>query len=96
MPELNAVQLVVGFLAGVALGGVYHALLWVAVRQLAGARGPMIFIGLALLRAALVIGALAVAFGSGLPLGAVATAMLGFLTVRLTATRAVRPTTGGT
>jgi len=81
--------------AGAGVAAVYLALLWAATRALTGSRSGLIFVALAVVRAALVIGALAAwaAIGAGMP--ALVAGLAGFLAMRLVATRTVRPRAGG-
>ncbi|MDU8946380.1 N-ATPase subunit AtpR [Ovoidimarina sediminis] len=85
---LSVLSLVLGALAGGALGAVYLGLLWVAVRSLPQDRGGvLVFVGLGLARVALLLGALAATVAVGLPIEAVAAAVAGFIAVRFAATR---------
>ena len=85
---LSGVSLLLGALAGAAFGVIYLGLLWVAVRSLARARsGVLVFVGLGLVRVALLSGALAAAAALGLPAQAIAAAVVGFIAVRVAATR---------
>ena len=75
-------------LCGAALGALYMALLWLAVRRLGRAQGGVpAFVGLAVARAALILGALAAAAALGLSAAVILAALLGFVAMRLAATR---------
>jgi F1F0 ATPase subunit 2 len=85
---VSMLSLVMGALVGAALGALYLVLLWVAVRSLPQDRGGvLVFVGLALARVALLLGALAVAAALGLRVEGIAAAVAGFVAVRLAATR---------
>ncbi|MDR9486077.1 MULTISPECIES: ATP synthase subunit I [Sediminimonas] len=75
------------FAAGMAIGAVYLGLLWAAVRALNGARPAVLFITLAAARALLVLGALAGAIALGAGAGQILAALVGFIAVRVAATR---------
>lgn len=86
--NLSAFALLAAALTGATLGGAYLGLLWLSVRCLAQEhRGVTLFVLLALARAALVLGALAAAAAFGMPATAFIAALLGFVAVRLAATR---------
>jgi F1F0 ATPase subunit 2 len=90
-PSLTAIAL--GALTGAALGAVYLALLWSAVRRLPAARGGFgAFLGLALARFALLLGALAASAALGLPAEGIAAALGGFILLRVAATRRIERT----
>lgn len=91
----DVVILVGAALAGAALGALYLALLWASVRALAGPRPAAEFVALAVVRAALVLGALAVALKLGVGAGALLAALAGFVAVRFAATRRARTTERG-
>lgn len=94
--SLSVLSLFLGALAGGVLGAVYLGLLWVAVRSLPRDRGGVLaFLGLGLARAALLLGALAVAGALGLRIEGIIAAVVGFTTVRLAATRRLGDTTPG-
>lgn len=81
-------SLFIGALVGAALGAAYLGLLWVAVRSLPQDRsGVRVFVGLGLARVALLLGALAAAAALGLPIEGIAAAVVGFIAVRVAATR---------
>jgi len=86
--SVSASVLFAGALAGAVIGGLYLGLLWAAVRHLPqDQRGVLVFVGLALARAALLLGALAAAAVLGVPTIALVAALAGFVVVRLAATR---------
>jgi F1F0 ATPase subunit 2 len=93
--SVSAFALLAGALAGAALGALYLALLWASVRALAGPRPAAGFVALAVARAALVLGALAVALKLGVGAGALLAALAGFVAVRFAATRRARITERG-
>ncbi|MGF6862615.1 F1F0 ATPase subunit 2 [Rhodobacteraceae bacterium MBR-64] len=81
-------SLFIGVLVGAALGAVYFGLLWVAVRALPqDRRGVRVFVGLGIARVALLLGALTAAAALGLPAGGIAAALVGFIAMRVAATR---------
>lgn len=94
----SVLSLLAAALAGAALGSAYLGLLWVAVRHLPRDRGGVpIFVGLALARAALLIGALAAAAALGVAVEGLVAALAGFVALRLAATRLLgRATSGNT
>ncbi len=84
----HLVPLALGALAGAAMGAVYLGLLWAAVRRLPQERaGALAFAGLALARAALLVGTLAAAAAIGVPAEGLLAGLAGFIAVRLSATR---------
>jgi F1F0 ATPase subunit 2 len=88
--------LVAGLLAGAAFGGLHLGLLWVAVRRLPEGRGGVTaFLLLALARAALLLGALAAAVLLKAPAMSLVAALVGFLAVRLAATKRQRRSLAG-
>ncbi len=85
---VSFVALPLGLVVGAALGAVYLGLLWRAVRRLPHGRGgARVFVGLALARAALLIGTLAAAAAFGAPAEGMLAGLAGFAAVRLAATR---------
>jgi F1F0 ATPase subunit 2 len=85
---ISLAALTLGALAGAALGAVYFALLWLAVRRLPRGRGgARLFVGLALARAALLIGTLAAAAALGVPAEGLLAGVAGFVAIRFAATR---------
>jgi len=87
--------LAVAAAAGAAVGALHLALLWAGARALAGRRPAAAFVGLALARAALVLGALGLAVALGAGAGALLAALAGFIVIRIAATRRARPANGG-
>ena len=87
-------MIVMAALAGAGIGILYLGLLWASVRALPRSRGAVIFLGLGLLRAALVMAALAVALFLDVPPIGIAAAVAGFLATRLVATRRADPKIG--
>lgn len=84
----SAFSLFAAALAGAALSGAYMGLLWLAVRRLPQDRGGvLVFVGLGLARAALLLGALAAAAALGVAAEGFVAALAGFVVVRLAATR---------
>ena len=77
------------FLGGAVLGALYLAMLWTGTRSLAGHRPVRDFLLSALTRAGLVLGALAVWALSAPDAGVLVSGLLGFVAVRLAATRAI-------
>lgn len=85
---LSFTTLLCGVLVGAALGALYLRLLWVAVRSLPQDRhGARVFMLLGALRMALLIGALIVAAALDVPAQGIAASLLGFIVMRVTATR---------
>ena len=73
-------SILVGVLAGAALGAIYLGLLWAAVRSLPRERGGvLVFAGLAFARVALLIAALAAAAALGLQVQGMVAALAGFI-----------------
>lgn len=86
--SLSVLSLGAAALAGAGLGGAYLGLLWMAVDRLPQARrGVAVFVGLALARAVLVLGALGAAAALGVQVAEIGAALLGFVAVRAAATR---------
>ena len=86
--NVSVIVLLGGALAGALVGALYLGLLWVAVRYLPQDRGGVLaFVGLAVARIALVLGALALAARLGVPATGLIAALAGFVIVRLAATR---------
>jgi F1F0 ATPase subunit 2 len=77
------------FLVGAALAALYLALLWAGTRSLAGHRPVRDFLLSALARAGLVLGALAVWILYTPETEVLVAGLLGFVAVRLAATRAI-------
>mgnify|MGYP005857748549 CR=1 FL=1 len=73
--------------AGGAFGLLYMVLLWGAVRILTSGHSVWLFAALGLLRAGLLVGALWLAVRAGATAANIAVALLGFIAVRLLATR---------
>ena len=87
--NVSLLSLLAAALAGAGLGGAYMGLLWVAVQRLPQERGGVgIFVGLALARGAIVLGALAAAAALGVEAAGIVAGLLGFVAVRIAATRA--------
>jgi F1F0 ATPase subunit 2 len=81
-------SLLAAALVGAGLGGAYLGLLWVAVQRLPQERGGVaVFVGLALARGALALGALATAAALGVQAAVIVAGLLGFVAVRILATR---------
>ncbi|REC57374.1 hypothetical protein DRV84_07985 [Rhodosalinus sediminis] len=76
--------------AGAVVGAAYAACLWAGVRALTAGGGGGRFALFAALRAALILGALALAVAAELGAGAILAGLAGFVAVRLTVTRRVR------
>lgn len=74
-------------LAGAALGLLYMGVLWGAVGVLARGQSVWLFAALGLLRAGLLLGALWLAAAMGATAAQIAFALLGFVLIRLVATR---------
>ena len=72
---------------GAAIGALYLGLLWMSVQALKGPRAAIAFIALAVVRAALVLGALAGALALGAGAGALLAGLAGFIVIRILATR---------
>ena len=77
-------------LAGAVFGLLYMGVLWGAVRVLTSGQSVWLFAALGLLRAGLLLGALWLAIQSGAPALTIAFSVLGFLAIRLLATRFVK------
>lgn len=90
----NSVMIVMATLTGATFGMLYLGLLWVSVRALPLPRGGTVFVGLGLLRAALVMAALAGALVLDVPPIGIAAAVAGFVATRLVATRRADPKNG--
>lgn len=82
-----ALSLFVGFLAGVLVGGFYCLLLWRSVRLLLGGGRTVTFALLAMMRVAMVVLLVWLAFHWDVPVPVIAAALAGFAVVRLAATR---------
>lgn len=94
--SVSIISLLVGAVAGAALGAIYLGLLWAAVRSLPQDRnGVLVFVGLALARVSLLLGALATAAALGLPAQGIVAAVAGFVTVRFFAARGLGSGTPG-
>ena len=78
---------ILSLLAGAVFGLVYLRALWGAVRILTSGHSVWLFAALALLRAGLLLGALWLAVRTGATAADIAFALLGFIVVRLLATR---------
>ncbi len=91
MMLINAFDVFAAFLTGVLLGAFYFAGLWLTVRQLVSRRQvALLFLGSMLLRSCIVIAGFYFVLGDNwqkMLLG-----LLGFMAVRLVATRILRPT----
>jgi hypothetical protein len=86
--NVSLLSLLAAALVGAGLGGAYLGLLWVAVRRLPQERGGVAaFVGLALARGALVLGALTAAAVLGVQAAGIVAGLLGFVAVRVAATR---------
>jgi F1F0 ATPase subunit 2 len=86
--SMSAFSLLAAALLGAGLGVLYLGLLWAAVRRLPRGRGGVaVFVALRLARAALILGTLAVAAVLAVPAEGLVAALLGFIAVRLAATR---------
>lgn len=84
----SAISLLAAVLVGAAIGALYMALLWMAVRRLPRDRGGLsAFVGLRIARAALLVGAMAAAVALAVPAEGLVAALVGFITARLAATR---------
>ena len=79
--------MILSLLAGAVFGLVYLSVLWGAVRILTSGRSVWLFAALALLRAGLLLSALWLAAITGGTVVEIAFALLGFVAVRLCATR---------
>ena len=77
-------------LAGAAFGLLYMGVLWGAVRILTSGQSVWLFAALGLLRAGLLLGALWLAAWTGAPALHIAFSVLGFIAIRLLATRFVK------
>lgn len=86
--SVSVLSLLGAALAGALVGAAYLGLLWVAVRRLPeGRNGVPFFIAMAVVRAALILGALAAAAALGVPALGILAALAGFTAVRIAATR---------
>lgn len=82
------------FLVGTALAALYLALLWAGTRSLAGQRPVREFLLSTLARGGIVLGALAVWTLYIPDAGVLVAGLLGFVAVRLAATRAIELRSG--
>jgi F1F0 ATPase subunit 2 len=82
---------ILALLSGGAFGLLYMSVLWGAVRVLASRQGVWLFAAMGLLRAGLIAAALWLALRTGATAAHIAFALLGFLVIRLLATRMARP-----
>jgi hypothetical protein len=90
--SVEALSLAVAAAAGAGFGALHLGLLWLAVRRRPGGRrGAAVFLVLGLARAALLLGALAAGVALGASAAELVAAALGFLAVRLGATRVAGP-----
>ncbi|WP_292286052.1 ATP synthase subunit I [Marivita sp.] len=80
---------------GGAFGLLYMGVLWAAVRILTSGQSVWLFAALGLLRAGLLVSALWLAIWSGATAVDIAFGTLGFIAVRLFATRFVKPAQAG-
>ena len=78
---------ILSLLAGGAFGLLYMGVLWRAVRLLASGHSAWLFAVMGLLRAGLLVGALWLAVWTGATAADIAFALLGFIAIRLLATR---------
>lgn len=86
--SMSAQSMIAAVIVGAGLGVLYLGLLWAAVRRLPQAKGGVaVFVALRLARAALLLGALAAAAALGVPAVGLIAALIGFVAVRLAATR---------
>jgi len=83
----------IAILAGGAFGLLYMGVLWAAVRILTSGQSVWLFAAMGLLRAGLLVGALWLALQIGATAAELAFGMLGFIAIRLLATRFVKPET---
>ena len=83
----------IAILAGGAFGLLYMGVLWAAVRILTSGQSVWLFAAMGLLRAGLLVGALWLALQIGATAAELAFGMLGFIAIRLLATRLVKPET---
>lgn len=80
---------------GCAFGLLYMGVLWAAVRVLTSGQSLWLFAALGLLRASLLVGALWLAIWSDATAAQIAFGTLGFIALRLLATRFVKPAQAG-
>lgn len=78
-------------LAGGVFGLLYMGVLWAAVRLLTAGQSMWLFAAMGLLRAGLLAGAFWLAIWTGATAVEIAFALLGFVAIRLLATRFVKP-----
>lgn len=90
---MTPLPLFAAFIAGVCLGAVYFAILWASVRRLTAGAPARTLAFSAILRMALIIGAVTGALALGLGAAYLLPAGLGFFAARLAATRLIRPKT---
>ncbi|MDP3414764.1 ATP synthase subunit I [Falsiroseomonas sp.] len=89
-------SLLASVLVGAAIGALYLALLWMAVRRLPQDRGGLAgFVWLRIARAALLVGAMAAAVALAVPAEGFVAALVGFIIARLAGTRLARRGTPG-
>lgn len=83
-------HIVLGLIAGAALGALYFGGLWLTIKDVAEAKyAAARILGSFVLRGAIVLGGFYLVLQLGLP--ALAAAMVAFLAVRIVSTRVVRP-----
>jgi hypothetical protein len=86
--ERLALSLLAAALTGAGLGGAYLGLLWAAVRRLPQERGGVaVFVAARARAGGAGLGALAAAAVLGVPAAGIVAALLGFVAVRVAATR---------
>ena len=83
--------IILSFLAGGTFGLLYMGVLWAAVRLLTSGQSVWLFAAMGLIRAGLLVAALWLALRSGATASDIAFAVLGFIAIRLLATRCVKP-----
>lgn len=91
----TALPLLTGFVAGATAGLVYFSALWLAVRGLTTEGSLRKLVLGAVLRLGMVLGALWLALAAGVSGPTALMAVLGFVAVRLAATRLISSTTAG-
>jgi len=85
--NLDVLPLVLAFVAGAAVAVAYLALLWAGVRALTRDTATGRFLGLAILRAVLILAALSGAVLLGAGAAEIGTGLVGFVVTRMIATR---------
>ena len=87
------ISLLVGALTGAGFGAIYLILLWIAVHRLLQQRGVPAFVAFGMARITLLVIAAMTVASLKFPVEGIATMVLGFMAVRLVATRLLTDST---